>query len=117
MNANKSIGRRIRAARKALSLTQEQIAEQMKISVAYYGRLERGEKVINLERLTEISQLLRVPVSQLLEEAPAAASPEIEVSASSFLEQMIHYSHHCSDSTLRRMLAVCAALAAEDSHT
>lgn len=112
--ANKSIGRRIHAARKARGLTQERIAELMRISVAYYGRLERGEKTINLERLTEISQLLQVPMSQLLEDSPAAITHEPRIASPSFLEQMIHYSHHCTDATLRRMLAVCEALAKED---
>ena len=36
----KIIGRHIRAARKASNLTQEQVAEAMKFSVAHYGRLE-----------------------------------------------------------------------------
>ena len=40
----KIIGRHIRAARKASNLTQEQVAEAMKFSVAHYGRLERGER-------------------------------------------------------------------------
>lgn len=107
-----SIGQRIRSARKAQSFTQEQLAEMMNISVAYYGRLERGEKEINLDRLNEISQLLHVPVSQLwIDDTPAAAPAS---SASVFLEQMILYSQQCSEPTLRRMLAVCAALSKED---
>lgn len=109
----KIIGQRIRSARKRQSLTQEQLAEMMNISVAYYGRLERGEKEINLDRLSEISQLLHVPVSQLwADDSPAEPAAD----ASAFLEQMIRYSHQCSEATLRRMLAVCAALAGEDSH-
>lgn len=112
--ANQSIGKRIRAARKSRGMTQEKLAELMKISVAYYGRLERGEKTINLERLTEISQLLNVPIGQLLEDASADKAPKANVSSTSFLEQMIHYSLHCTDATLNRMLAVCAALAVED---
>ena len=96
-------------------MTQEQITELMKISVTYYGRLEQGEKTINLERLTEISQLLGGPAVQLLEDAPVEEKAKVNVS-SPFLEQMIHYSHHCSAATLKWMLAVCAALATEDAH-
>lgn len=111
---NQIIGSRIRAARKSLHMTQEKLAEKMKVSVAYYGRLERGEKAINLERLQEISKLLGVPMSELVEEPKEEKPAETSVSSTVFLEQMIHYSLHCKEATLRRMLAVCAALAAED---
>ena len=40
----KTIGQNIRAARKAAGLTQEQIAEQLRMSQLHFGRLERGER-------------------------------------------------------------------------
>ena len=63
----KIIGRHIRMARKACNLTQEQVAEAMKFSVAHYGRLERGEREINLERLAELSALLNTPIERFVE--------------------------------------------------
>lgn len=60
------LGKHLRQARKAHSLTQEQLAEMLNWSANYYGKIERGEQLINLERLSQISVVLRVPIEQLL---------------------------------------------------
>lgn len=62
----KTLGRHIQIARKAKHMTQEMLAEKMDVSVGHVGKIERGEKVINLERLAEISLLLNVPIEDLL---------------------------------------------------
>lgn len=113
----KIIGRHIRAARRASNLTQEQVAEAMKFSVAHYGRLERGEREINMARLAQLSVLLKTPIERLVEgcvpDAPAIISENL--SDNSFLKQMAHYAQFCQEETLQRMLKVCAVLADEDS--
>ena len=112
----KIIGRHIRAARKANNLTQEQVAEAMKFSVAHYGRLERGEREINLDRLSELSVLLGTPIEHFVEgcvpDAPAN-TPDI-LNENPFLREMAHYAQFCQEETLQRMLMVCNALADED---
>lgn len=111
----KIIGRHIRAARKASNLTQEQVAEAMKFSVAHYGRLERGEREINLERLSELSQLLNTPIERFIEGCmPDAPVSQDALRENPFLNQMAQYAQFCRPETLQRMLKVCCVLADED---
>ncbi len=113
----KIIGRHIQAARKQHKLTQEHMAEKLKMSVAHYGRLERGERQINLERLAQISVLLGAPMAQLLEGCLPEGDSIISENAveEPFLNQMSRYPHFCREETLDRMLRVCDALASEDA--
>ena len=45
------IGQRIREARISKNLTQEDLSEQLDVSVAFLSRIERGSSHINLRRL------------------------------------------------------------------
>ena len=113
----KMIGRHIKTARKAHNLTQEAMAEQMKMSVAHFGRLERGERSVNLERLSQISLLLDTPLEQLVVgcvEASVDVSPDAE-QEDVFLKRMTQFAQTCSDENLNRMLKICEVLAAEES--
>lgn len=113
----KIIGRHIQVARKQHKFTQEYMAEKLKMSVAHYGRLERGERQINLERLAQISVLLGVPIAQLLEGCLPESDSIIAENAieKPFLSQMSRYSHFCREETLDRMLRICDVLASEDA--
>ena len=44
------IGERLKSARLAKNLTQEQLAEKLDVSVAFLSRAERGNVKINLSR-------------------------------------------------------------------
>ena len=56
----KTIGQNIRAARKAAGLTQEQVAERLRMSQLHFGRLERGERPASLEQLAQVAGVLQV---------------------------------------------------------
>ena len=60
------IGQRIKQARLAKNLTQEDLAEQIDISVAFLSRVERGNSHINLKRLNQLCNLLDVSEGYLL---------------------------------------------------
>ena len=60
------IGSRIRQARLAKNYTQEDLAEQLDISVAFLSRVERGNSQINLKRLNQICGLLDVTEGYML---------------------------------------------------
>ena len=45
------IGSRIKEARLSKNLTQEELADEIDISVAFLSRVERGNSHINLKRL------------------------------------------------------------------
>lgn len=60
------IGQRLLLRRKELNLTQEKVAELLKMSSAYYGKIERGEKGPSLEKLLLINQKLELDLNYLL---------------------------------------------------
>ncbi len=62
----KSLGVRIQQYRKALGLTQEDIADRMGCSLTYISKLENGKASCNLERLFELSNLLECDAADLL---------------------------------------------------
>lgn len=62
----KDLGRRISLRRKALGLTQEQVAEQMNVSVQMISTLELGRKAIRPENLAKISSVLQISTDYLL---------------------------------------------------
>lgn len=62
----KDLGKRISAQRRLLGFTQEQIAEQMNVSVQMISNLELGHKAIRPENLVKISSILRVSTDYLL---------------------------------------------------
>ncbi len=60
------LGKRIREERLRLRLTQEELAEDINISSAYLGQVERGERHITLDKLIPLSERLGVSVDFLL---------------------------------------------------
>lgn len=61
-----SIGLRIKHARTKKEMTQDQLAELLKISRPQVSYMETGERGISLELLVSISNHLQVPISELL---------------------------------------------------
>jgi len=115
----KVIGRHIRAARNQKKMTQEAVAEAIDMSSAHFGKVERGDRPINLHRLSQISMLLDVPLESLVEGAVLAdegtSAIQTKLSDSSeFLDTMENIAKGCSAASLRLMLRLCAAVADED---
>ena len=112
----KAIGRNIRAARKKLSLTQEQAAERMKISVLHYGRLERGERPASLEQLANASLVLNAPLAQLLSNCVEGENFGVapENSAQTLGEAIARVASGCSKETQTLMLSLCQSVAEYD---
>lgn len=63
------IGRRIREERLRLSLTQETLAEDVELTTAYIGQVERGERNLTLENLIKVANRLGVTVDYLLSDS------------------------------------------------
>ena len=53
------IGSRIKQARLAKNMTQEDLADKIDISVAFLSRVERGNSHINLKRLNRLDRMAR----------------------------------------------------------
>ena len=109
----KTIGQNIRAARKEASLTQEQIAERLKMSQLHFGRLERGERPASLEQLAQIAHELRVPLATLLNgcviEEDFSARPD--ESAQALGKAIAKIASGCSPKARRLMKALCQDVA------
>ena len=60
------IGSRIKEARLAKNMTQEELAAQLNISITFLSRIERGNTHINLKRLSQICNLLEVSEGYVL---------------------------------------------------
>ncbi len=112
----KTIGRNIRAARKACRLTQEQTAELMRISVLHYGRLERGERPASLEQLAQVSQVLGTSLSALLngciEGESFGSAPSTHVLTLS--DRVAQIADGCSLDAHKLMLALIRTVAEHD---
>ena len=60
------IGHRLKKARLAKKMTQEELAEQIEVSVAFLSRIERGLSHVNLKRLSQICGILGISEGDIL---------------------------------------------------
>jgi transcriptional regulator with XRE-family HTH domain len=65
-NIPESLGERLRARRHSLDLTIAEVAERAGLSLPYVSNLERGRGNPTLEVLTNLAEVLGIPVSQLV---------------------------------------------------
>lgn len=62
----KVIGNRIKTARAETGMSQEQLAEKLNVTPEYCSRFENGKAKLNLERLSQVSVILNVPLENLI---------------------------------------------------
>ena len=112
----KTIGQNIRTARKDAGLTQEQMAERLKMSHLHFGRLERGERPASLEQIAQIAQALHVPLASLLQGCVAQEdfSETPDDSAQALGKAIAKMASGCSPRARRLMRTLCQAVAASD---
>jgi len=60
------IGGNIRSMRQKHSLTIEELAKELKISTAYLGLIERGERNVTLRKLCMLSNIFHTPMEDFL---------------------------------------------------
>jgi len=63
------MGRRVRAFRKLKGYTQQQLADQIGISLAVLGAAERGNRRLDDQILNKIASVLEVSVEELSDSA------------------------------------------------
>ena len=78
----KLIGQRIKDARAKKGYSQQKLAEQIDVAVAYLSRIERAGTPINLNRLGQISLILDVPLEELV--------TGIVVESENYLDKELH---------------------------
>lgn len=62
----KTIGKRILARRRALDITQAQLAEAVCVCTSYIGHIERGSRVMSLETLARICLALQCKLDDIV---------------------------------------------------
>lgn len=62
----KAMGERMKAQRKLMHLTQEQMAERLDISIKHYSEAERGIIGLSVENLIKVSEILGISLDYLL---------------------------------------------------
>ena len=65
----KALGKRIQERRQQLGLSQIAAAERLDLSVSFYSRVERGEKVASLETLLKIVCFFGFSLDYLLQDS------------------------------------------------
>lgn len=80
------IGSRIKKARKAKNMTQDELSEKLDVSIAFLSRIERGTSQINLKRLTQICEILEVTEGDILNGVSNNSSKYLDDEFSELLE-------------------------------
>ncbi len=62
----REMGKRIQMCRKMMGYTQENLADEMNVSVQMVSNLERGNKAIRIDNLIRLSEILHVSTDFLL---------------------------------------------------
>lgn len=63
---HKAYGERIKRLRRSKGLTQEQLAEKLRVSRTYIGKIEKGSQVGPIELAVELAVFFDVPLEHLL---------------------------------------------------
>ncbi len=80
------IGQRLKKARKAKKMTQEELAEKLDVSIAFLSRIERGNSQVNLKRLVQICEILEVSPGEILNGVSSKSSQYLDSEFASLLK-------------------------------
>ncbi len=83
------VAERIRLERLRLNLSQQNMADELGITVAAYSNLERGVTEISINRLLKIAELLKVPISVFLSVESENINPKSDTTNSSISDKYI----------------------------
>lgn len=64
------VGRRVRQRRRAVKLSQQQLADAIGVSRNYISDLEQGQQAVNAWRVVRLSVVLQAPATWLLDPGP-----------------------------------------------
>lgn len=64
-----AFGAAVRARRKTISLSQEELADLAEIDRSHMGKIERGERNVSLLNAVRIARALNVALSELINDA------------------------------------------------
>lgn len=82
-----TLGKRIREERQKLNLTQEMLAEDIDLTTAYIGQIERGERNLTLENLVKVANRLGVTIDYLLSDSLSSSNDTYIVQLAQLLNE------------------------------
>ena len=88
------IGKKIRASREKLRMSQNELAELSGLSNTYISRIERAKKQISLDALMRVSAALSVSVNDLVYQSGAAPGIACDNSMSALLSDCTDNEKH-----------------------
>lgn len=98
----KSIGRRIKAARISLDMTQERLAEQVNLSPSHLSNIETGTTKVSLSTIVKLANALHVSVDGLLADSVVQSKAVFEQDIQTILSD-------CDDYEIRVIADIAAA--------
>jgi transcriptional regulator with XRE-family HTH domain len=104
MSSEKSFGGRLKALRRALGVSQEELASRCQRSVEAISNIERGLNFPSFELLVAIAAALQVEVGQLFEEETPSGRSEL-------LARMMSHARSLADDDLIIAVEQIGALA------
>lgn len=101
------IGQRLKRARLNKKITQDYLAKQLDVSVAFLSRIESGTSHVNLKRLSQICDILGVTEGEILN---GTASSSQRYLVSDFNELL----KNCSPEKQKLIYKIAKAIAEEE---
>ena len=98
----KSIGRRIKAARIRLDMTQERLAEKVNLSPSHLSNIETGTTKVSLPTIIKLANALQVSVDSLLTDSVVQSKAVFEEDIQTILSD-------CDDYEIRVIADIAAA--------
>lgn len=83
-----AIGQRIKQVRRARGMTQEQLAEDLLVSVGYVSQIERGVTKINLDTLAAMATHLDCDLAELVTGVSVAQSHYLDRELADLVEAL-----------------------------
>lgn len=84
MEILKTIGKRIRARRQSLGMSQEALAERAGLHYTYIGQIERGEKNASIETMVKLCGALETTLETLFEKIGEGGEEEDSIPLKSY---------------------------------
>lgn len=97
-----SIGRRIKAARISLDMTQERLAEKVNLSPSHLSNIETGTTKVSLSTIVKLANALHVSVDSLLADSVVQSKAVFEQDIQTILSD-------CDDYEIRVIADIAAA--------
>jgi transcriptional regulator with XRE-family HTH domain len=104
-DVSRQVGRRLRARRRALGLTQGELARAVGISYQQFQKYEKGHNALSPYRLSRLARALDVPIHYFFLEWDSPAPPPPPFPLTPLEVDVLEAYRHISDRSIRRRIS------------